>query len=227
MPRTARAIAPGIPHLVTQRGNNQQDVFFVDDDRKNYLSLLGKYAGEQGLRILGYCLMTNHVHIAGIPAQATSLAYAIGRTHLVYTQYINRLHQRSGHLWQNRFHSCPLDEEHLWYALRYVDQNPVRAGMVSAPWEYSWSSAAAHISGEDSSRLIDMVRWREMTVSTDWKDLLSQLQSQDQLARLRYGISRGRPLGSDSFVSKLEAALGRRLRPLPEGRPRTRSLRKN
>lgn len=207
---------------MTQRGNNRQDVFFVDDDRKAYLSLLKRYSALHGLRVLAYCLMTNHVHIVALPFRADSLAKGIGGMHLVYTQYINRLYQRSGHLWQNRFHSCPLDDEHMWYALRYVDQNPVRAGMVSDPGKYPWSSATAHVSGEDGSQLIDMRTWREMAVSVDWQAVLSQPQSQDQLARLRYGISRGRPLGSDSFVSKLEITLGRRLRPLPEGRPRTK-----
>ena len=113
MPRTARIAIRDVPHHITQRGNNRQDVFFVDDDRRVYLSLLKEQADKYGLEILGWCLMTNHIHLIGRPADEDSLAKALGRTHFRYTQYINRLHGRSGHLWQNRFYSCPLGREHL------------------------------------------------------------------------------------------------------------------
>ena len=86
---------PGRPHHVTQRGNNRQDVFFVDDDRRVYLGLLKEQAERFGLEILGYCLMSNHVHLVAVPAGEDSLAKAVGRTHFLYTQYVNRLHGRS------------------------------------------------------------------------------------------------------------------------------------
>ena len=86
---------PGRPHHVTQRGNNRQDVFFVDDDRRVYLGLLKQQAERFGLEILGYCLMSNHVHLVAVPAGEDSLAKAVGRTHFLYTQYVNRLHGRS------------------------------------------------------------------------------------------------------------------------------------
>ena len=125
----------GCVHHVTQRGNNRQDVFFVDDDRRVYLELLAQQAPRFGLSVQGYCLMTNHVHL---------LAKTLGRTHFLYTQYVNRLHGRSGHLWQNRFYSCALDEPQQWAALGYVERNPVRARLVRLAWRYEWSSAAAH-----------------------------------------------------------------------------------
>jgi putative transposase len=105
MPRVARIVVPGVPHHITQRGNNRQDVFFVDDDRRMYLGLLAKSAARYGLQVLGYCLMTNHFHLVAVPRAADSLAKALGRTDFVYTQYIARRHRRSGHLWQNRFYS--------------------------------------------------------------------------------------------------------------------------
>ena len=130
MPRVARIVLEGQPHHITQRGNNRQDVFFLADDRLAYLELLRIHGERFGFRVLGYCLMTNHVHLIGVPARQESLAKAVGRTNFRYTQYINRMHGRSGHLWQNRFYSCALDDVHLCRAMCYVEQNPVRAKMV-------------------------------------------------------------------------------------------------
>jgi len=224
MPRVARIVIQGLPHHVTQRGNNRQDVFFVDDDRRVYLDLLQRHSRQHGLRVLGYCLMTNHVHLVAVPEAEDSLAKAIGRTDFVYTQYVNRLHGRSGHLWQNRFHSCALDEAHLSAAMRYLERNPVRAGLVRVPWRHRWSSAAAHVGeGRDAGGLLDLPAWRELWSPEEWKELLRQDPSADDLGALRRSTSRGRPLGSDSFLSKLEAKLGRRLRPLPIGRPRRKT----
>ena len=106
MPRVARIVIPGWPHHVVQRGNNRQDVFFVDDDCRAYLRFLCDQSARFGIHILGYCLMSNHVHIIAVPDGEDSLAKAIGRTHFLYAQYVNRVHGRSGHLWQNRFYSC-------------------------------------------------------------------------------------------------------------------------
>jgi putative transposase len=103
MPRHSRIVIPGLPQHLTQRGNNRQDVFFVDADRVKYLELLGEQCGKHGVRVLGHCLMTNHVHLIAVPQREDSLNLAVGRTHFIYTQYINRLHGRSGHLWQGRF----------------------------------------------------------------------------------------------------------------------------
>ena len=149
MPRTARIVIPGLPHHVTQRGNNRQDVFFSDADRKVYLELLGQQCETFGLAIDGYCLMTNHIHLIATPRDEGSLAKAVGRTNLYYTRYINRLHGRSGHLWQDRFFSCPLDDQYFWTAMIYVERNPVRANLVRKPWRCPWSSATAHVTGID------------------------------------------------------------------------------
>ena len=126
MPRFARIVVESVPHHITQRGNNKQDVFFVDDDRKAYLRMLTEESAKYGLVIDGYCLMSNHIHLIATPQNEDSLSRALGRTHFRYTQYINRMHGRSGHLWQNRYYSCPLGREHFWIAMRYVETNPVR-----------------------------------------------------------------------------------------------------
>jgi len=223
MPRIARAVGPGAPHHVTQRGNNRQDVFFVDDDRRAYLELLKHRSQAYGLDVLGYCLMTNHVHLIVVPNDEEALARAIGRTHYHYTQYINRRHGRSGHLWQNRFHSCPMDEPHLWQAMCYVERNPVRARMVRLPRRYRWSSAAAHCGGDDESGLLDLRWWSEHWRAKQWEAELREPQSDEAVARLRVGLRTGRPLGTDRFISKLESLVGRRLRALPRGRPKKKT----
>ena len=222
MTRIARVAIPEVVYHITQRGNNRQDVFFVDDDRRVYLELLADESDRHALTVLGYCLMTNHIHLVAVPHTKHSLAKAIGRTHWRYTRYVNRLHRRSGHLWQNRFFSCGLDEKHTVAAMRYVEQNPVRAKIVRKPWRYAWSSAAAHVGEKDGSAVLDVETWRKDWDWSPrrWRRMLEEGLDEDMVGRLRRQTFRGRPLGSDGFMSKLERRLGRRLRPLPIGRPR-------
>jgi putative transposase len=220
MPRSSRVVIAGCAHHVTQRGNNRQDVFFVDDDRKVFLSFLADAAERFELVVDGYCLMTNHIHLVLTPRHETSLAEALKRTNQLYAQYVNRFHGRSGHLWQDRFFSCPLDEVHYWRALAYIERNPVRARLCRRAWRWPWSSAAAHCGGKDPTGLLDLTGWRQQMDEQRWSHLLTLADDEQQLARLRLCTSRGRPLGSDKFVAKLETFLGRRLRPLPRGRPR-------
>ena len=237
MPRFARAVVPECPHHVTQRGNNRQDVFFVPDDYRLYLDILREQAERHGVEIHAYCLMTNHVHLVVTPDRAESLAKAVGRTHWRYSQTINRLHGRSGHLWQGRFYSCALDRPHFAAAVKYVERNPVRARIVRRAWEFAWSSAAAHCgkrglapaerSGDvpvpafrDETGLLDLGTWGKRLAGEDWRRVLSERDDKDAVRALRSCTSRGRPLGTDSFMSKIEKLVGRRLRPLPSGRPR-------
>lgn len=195
-------------------------MFFVDSDRLAYLGVLREQCGKHGVRILGYCLMTNHIHLIATPAREDSLNLAIGRTHFIYTQVINRLHGRSGHLWQGRFRSCPMDEAYTVTAMRYVERNPVRAKMTRMAWAYRWSSAEAHVGKPDAANLLDLATRNELADGINWKERLTDGDDKDDLAALRLNTRTGRPLASDSFLSKLETALGRRLRPLPVGRPK-------
>ena len=226
MPRLARAIAVGFAHHITQRGNNRQDVFFVDDDRQVYLELLKEQADKYGLTLSGYCLMSNHVHIIATPQAEDSLARAVGRTHFRYTQYINRFHRRSGHLWQGRFYSCALDERHFLLAMRYVESNPVHAGLCRKPWRYKWSSAAVHVVAGARSDVLDLSAWYEDISAAQWRKALSTKLSDADFVRIRSSTHTGRPLGGDSFLSKLERTLGRRVRPLPIGRPKKNKKKK-
>jgi len=195
-------------------------VFLVDDDRRVYLQLLKEQADKYGLEVLAYCLMDNHVHLVAIPHEEEALAKALGRTHFRYTQYINRLHRRSGHLWQGRFYSCALDGRHLWPALKYVELNPVRAKLCRRAWQYAWSSAALHSDEKAESELLDLARWYKQVSAKEWRKELAEGLTEDEVARIRLRTHTGRPLGSDRFLSKLETVLGRRVRPLPVGRPR-------
>jgi putative transposase len=203
-----------------QRGNNHEPVFLVDQDRRVYLQLLQEQAKKYSLEVLAYCLMDNHVHLVAIPHQENSLAKAIGRTHFHYSQYINRVHNRSGHLWQGRFYSCALDGRHLWPALKYVELNPVRARLCRRAWRYAWSSATAHTDEKAESELLNLSRWYKRISAEAWRKELAEGLTEAEVARIRLRTGTGRPLGSDSFLSKLETLLGRRVRPLPVGRPR-------
>lgn len=211
---------PSVAHHVTQRGNNRQDVFFVDADREAFLQYLREAATRFALRIEGYCLMTNHVHLVVTPEREDSLAGALKRVDQLYAQYVNRLHGRSGHVWENRFFSCALGADHLGRALVYVERNPVRAGLCREAWQWRWSSAAAHCGGDDASELLDLASWRREMDSAKWRGVLRQHEEERLVQSLRLATSRGRPLGSDGFIAKLETLLGRRLRALPCGRPR-------
>lgn len=221
MPRTARLVVPGCPHHVVQRGNNKQDVFFTENDRRFYLVTLGEQAEEFGLQIVAYCLMSNHVHLVAVPAEDDSLAKGVGRTNFHYTRRVNWLHRRSGHLWQDRFFSSPLDDVYFWNAIIYVERNPVRGGLVPRAWDYPWSSAAAHCDGHDPTGLLDLKEWQQILPSDgNWRDSLAQPLDEKTETRIREWSSRSCPLGDDSFVAKLEAQLGRRLRPRSVGRPK-------
>lgn len=187
-----------------------------------YLQILAEQASKYGLEILGYCLMTNHVHVIAIPHAEDSLAKGIGWTHFRYSQYINRFHKRSGHLWQGRFYFCALDDRHLFVAMKYIELNPVRARLCRRAWRYEWSSAAVHTDESVQSELLNLPWWCEQFSAEAWRKELAEGVSEEEAARIRLRTQTGRPLGSDGFVSKLETLLGRRVRLLPVGRPNVR-----
>jgi putative transposase len=155
MARLARVVVPGVWHHVTQRGNRRQTVFFSDADRATYLQFLMRHCARSAVHITGYCLMGNHVHLIAVPETSAGLAHALGRTDVDYARWLNLRRGETGHVWQNRFYSCPLDQRHQWEALRYVELNPVRAGLAADAAAWPWSSAAAHLAGVDRSGILD------------------------------------------------------------------------
>jgi putative transposase len=226
MPRRPRFVLPGVPHHITQRGNNRQDVFFCDQDRVLYLQMLQHHALRHQTRVLAWCLMTNHVHLILIPETPESLALTLGQAHSQYSLEQNRRQRRVGHLWQNRFFSCALEPSHLLAAMHYVELNPVRAGMSGEAWDWPWSSARAHTSREVCDELLDWpwTAWMEEARlggwnHADWKAALGWTTPKAEVAKMRRATRLGEPLGSDSFVRQLEARAGRRLRVHAQGRP--------
>lgn len=223
MPRMPRAVFPGVAHHLTQRGVDRQTVFFAERDRQIYLQLVQRAATQFGVSLMGYCLMPNHVHWIAVPESPASLTRTFGRAHGRYAQYSNSILQRSGHFWQNRFYSCALDDPHLWAALRYVELNPVRAGLRANPEHWTWSSAAVHTGHQEAPQWLDLGAWRSRFTPQEWRDYLDAETFGEAEAALRLNTYNGRPLGTDNFVERMEAELGRRLRPRKGGRPRAES----
>ncbi len=174
MARIARAVAPGYPHHVTQRGNYQQNIFKDEEDYRRYKSWLEEYSRKEGLRIWAYCLMTNHVHLLVVPRRKKAMDLAIGRTHMRHARRVNREQGWSGHLWANRFYSTILDETHLWAAVRYIERNPVRAGLVKRAERYGWSSARCHAKGVADTLLSARRPFREAQGIADWSAWLAE-----------------------------------------------------
>jgi putative transposase len=218
MARLPRVAIPDIPHHVTQRGNARQPVFAHDSDRATYLQLLRQYFELYQVALLGYCLMSNHVHLIAVPRTATALADALRQTHGRYAAYWNARLPSSGHVWQGRFYSCPLDESHLWEALRYVELNPVRAHMVANAVEWKWSSAATHCDDAPDACL-EMTRWQARWNPAAWRDYLAAGEPDTAIAALRRSTHTGRPLGTPDFVAALEKSTLRLLAPRKGGRP--------
>jgi putative transposase len=224
MPRIARIVIPDVPHHVMQRGNRGQDVFFDDEDRRRYLLLLLEYAEKNGLEIWAYCLMANHVHFVAVPRGPNALAATFKPVHMRYAQHVNRRLNATGHLWEGRYYSCPMDEEHLWAAVRYVERQAVRAGLVRRAERYPWSSAAAHC----GRRMDLLVRGDLETrgVVADWSAWLRRADDKELVKRLRLRTRTGRPAGDAAFVKRLERLCGRPLAPRKGGRPRKADARK-
>jgi len=216
MSRIARVVIPGVPHHVMRQSNRGEKAFRRKADWQRYLELLAQYAPMHGLAIQAYCLMADHVHLVAVPKTAASLAGALKPVNLRYSQELNRRLGVSGLLWQGRFSSCPLDDEHLWAAIRFVERNPVRAGLVQRARDYEWSSAAAHCGLREDPLLAEL---KPPAWLTSWARWLRGREDEEMVRRLRLRTRTGRPAGSESFVKRLERRTGRRLHVLPIGRP--------
>ena len=203
-----------MPHLVTQRGNRREQTFFGDDDYAAYLELMAQWCGEQGVRIWAYCLMPNHVHLIAVPKSEEALGRAVGEAHRRYTRRINSREGWRGHLWEGRFSSFVMNKPSLLAAARYVERNPVRAGLVRTARYWRWSSARAHLSGQDDA-LVTVAPL--LAMAGDWRGLLRRALPEEELEALRKHDRTGRPLGDARFLGRLEKRLGRVLRPKKPG----------
>jgi len=214
MARIARVVAPGLPHHVTQRGNRRLPTFFSDEDYATYVELMAASCDLLGVTVWAYCLMPNHVHLIVVPESEDGLRRAIGDAHRRYSRSVNFREGWRGHLWQGRFASYPLDETHALVATRYVELNPVRAGLVERPELWRWSSAAAHV-GHTDDGLCDAAAMADYV--DNWIAFLDRWPNEDEVKLLRLHERTGRPLGSERFTIRLEHRLSRVLRPRKRG----------
>ncbi len=214
MARMPGVVVAGYPHHITQCGNRRQQTFFCEDDYQIYLELMAEYTRESGTEVLAYCLMPNHVHLVMVPECEDGLRSSLAEAHRRYTRQINFREGWRGHLWQERFHSFPMDESYLLSTVRYVELNPVKAKICTMPQDWRWSSARAHLSGFDDI----LVKVKPMLDRiNDWSSYLSAGGSTEDELLAKHSRT-GRPLGSDSFIKNLEAVYGLTLTPKKPGR---------
>jgi putative transposase len=184
-----------------------------------YVSLLSKCCTRYHVDIWAYCLMSNHIHLIAVPETQESLGRAMGETHRQYALRINERERWTGHLWQKRFSSYPMDEKHLLAAARYIELNPVRAGLALDPLDWRWSSARFHVLGKRDA-LVNAGLLGGLV--GDWAAFLrEQIPAIDALRKHQ---ATGRPLGDAGFVERCERALGRVLRTRKPGPRSQRSL---
>lgn len=221
MARSARIVVPGLAHHITQRGNRRLPIFFSDADRHAYRDLLARACAATGTRCLAWCLMDNHVHLILVPETADGLRAVLSRVHTAYSQRINLSQGYQGHLFQGRYASYPMDDGHLFVAARYIEMNPVRAGMAERAEDWPWSSARAHVAGADDGVTevaalgAHIANWRAMLV----RGLEASDETEEEVER---ALRSGMPLGADGWRATLAKAFGRRLEPAKRGpKPRT------
>ena len=218
MPRASRIVIPGVPHHVVQRGNRRQSIFFSDADRSRYVDWLAESCQRFATTCLAWCLMDNHVHLILVPSTADGLRGPIASAATRLSQRINLIQQTSGHLFQGRYASYAMDEAHLMVALRYVENNPVKAGLVKAAEQWAWSSAAAHVARR-ADRLVSGAEFAD--VVPNWRAMLaSGLEAaEDEAQGIEKALLAGRPQATSAWLAAHAEHIGDRAAPRQRGRP--------
>jgi putative transposase len=226
MPRRPRIHLPGFPIHLVQRGHNRDACFFADDDFFTYQHWLGEALKDTGCALHAYVLMTNHVHLLLTPSEAQSvpkLIISLGRR---YVQYINRTYRRTGTLWDSRYKSSLVQAEtHLLQCQRYIELNPVRAGMVNDPALYRWSSYRANALGQLDAlitphELFFRIASHEQERQAAYHALFRHELDGNTIADIRLALAQGQPLGNGRFLDTIERMTGQRRETKPRGRPR-------
>ncbi len=213
MARLARVVIPGLAHHVTQRGNGRQKVFFSDEDYALYLRLITESCKAARVTCLAWCLMPNHLHMILVPADEDGLRAALSKANRAYAGIINARSKMTGHFWQGRYGSVPMDDAHFIEALRYVLMNPVKAKLVTKPEAWRWSSARTYLKHRDDG----FTNPRQLRkVIDDMRAFLGEKPDTTRLERLLAAETIGRPAAEPDFIKKLETKTGRTL--LPEKR---------
>ena len=226
MPRKPRFYLPGVPAHVVQRGNARQAVFFDESDYASYLEWLAEGAERFGCAIHAYVLMTNHVHLLLTPKDAPAISRTLQHVGRKYVTHVNHRYGRSGTLWEGRHKGSLIDSEP--YALacsRYIEMNPVRAGMVNTPEAYRWSSYRRHALGEGADWLQPLDEYLRLAGNADdrqraYRALFGAGPRADELRAIRSCLQTGTPLGNDRFREQIEKVLGRKVGQSRRGRPR-------
>ena len=226
MPRSARIILPNTPHHIVQRGHNRQTVFISDDDYNYYRENLIDFKHEFGCKIYAYCLMTNHVHLIVNPGNNTeSLSLLMKRVAGRQTRYVNKLEKRTGSLWEGRFKSSIIStNEYLPACCRYIELNPLRAGMITDPSEYRWSSYATKILSKQDL-VVDLhpsylsLGEREQQRQKAYKEYVLGTIPEHEIKLIREALQRGQLTGGDRFHKEIEKKLGIRISNKKQGRP--------
>lgn len=225
MPRPRRLEPPGVALHVIQRGNNRSACFFCDMDRHFYLKCLAEYAERRGCAIHAYALMTNHVHLLVTPATPGGVSRMLQDVGRRYVRTVNEAQSRTGTLWEGRFKSNPIDSEtYLLTCHRYIELNPVRAGIASAPADYRWTSHSYYAHGKPNKLISEHPVYIGLGATPDdrrhrFLSLFKSPIEERELTKLRTAVNKSRALGSDAFLDRIEAALRESVRPARRGRP--------
>jgi putative transposase len=225
MPRRPRIIIPGIPLHIIQRGNNRQACFFADDDYRFYLDWAQEYSGRTGCAVHAYAMMTNHVHLLLTPQNKESAGAFMKSLGQRYAQYINRTCRRSGTLWEGRFRSSVIQQDmYLLTCQRYIEMNPVRAGMVDHPGAYAWSSYQTNAQGYPSALITPHSIYHDLGVDdaerlSAYRELFRQELEPGEVDKIRQATNGNFALGSSRFQEDISRMLGRRVVPGRAGRP--------
>lgn len=230
MPRTARIILSHTPHHIVQRGHNRQTIFVSDDDYNYYRENLIDCKREFGCKIYAYCLMTNHVHLVINPGKKPeSLSLLMKRVAGRQTRYVNKLEGRSGSLWEGRYKSSIIaTHEYFPACCRYIELNPLRAGMVTDPAQYRWSSYAAKVHGKKDP-VIDLypsyvsLGENEEQRQKAYKEYVLDSVPEYEIKLIREALQKGQVTGSDRFRKEIEKKLGIRISNKKQGRPRKKN----
>jgi putative transposase len=225
MPRKLRASAVGVAEHIIQRGNNRQICFATEEDMKAYVTWLKAYAKKYQVAIHAWVLMTNHVHLLCTPSTVTGISQMMQSLGRMYVLYFNRTYRRSGTLWEGRFRSCLVQEETYLLALyRYIELNPVRAGMVDDPAEYSWSSYQCNALGKHTDLLTPHVIYKGLGKNdeerrTSYRTLFASHVDEKLLDDIRKATNKGLALGNEHFIADVQAMTGKRMVEGKRGRP--------
>ena len=214
MPRSPRrALLAGYPLHVLQRGHNRGPCFTSDSDHALYLGLLQEYSTRHCCAVHAYVLMTNHLHLLVSPQDIPGLSRMMRGINQIFGQHVNRRSNRCGSVWQGRFKACLVDSgTYFLTCQRYIELNPVRAGMVDKAWLYPWSSYGTNGDGRPSQLVTPHIRYLELgetpaSRQAAYRGLFNQAISAEVIARIRTAIHRDRPLGDDAFVQDVDGQL--------------------